>query len=596
MHQAQTVSLKVNQQALIKNLEFAFSNSSTYLTELFQNSRRAGASQLIVDWDEATETLTIVDNGCGVDNFQKLLTVAESGWSQPVIENESPFGMGYLSCLFAADHVSVESRGKKMSFATGDALNFNDISIVTSSNFAGSGTRMILQGGKIVQQMKSNTARISNEDFSLRTIKNLVAGYPVPLKFNGTEVPRPHALNEPSLKFFDTPVGQMSISGMNEGSYYYFTQYACVYLQGIRVYSGTGTTKIVVHLDSQRYFGRLPDRDKLVDHETAMHEISEAYTQAWRDHLEAEFLRLGENEFIDLYYHAARNVHPEIFNRMNVLPGEHVRQAHCLHSLSINGDENNPVNTVKYNLCRKAIESGEIAIAALASPHEGNIPAWVYAMKKEVMILCHSLPKGHWAEPYVLDLDDMGEVEIRTNGAGDSGSFYGNYVSGDIVLCESYTIKLTVNNLDLSVDVDDMGMFVSNMEGDGTFYIPAQESSGDSVAQASSYSREYDTLDTDAREEDSDELSQIISLLRGSSVATVFKERICTAGIFIKQFENKLFVTEIGSSYRDLEVKELNEDFTSELATVLTEKLSLSGSIDSDTVMQCIKGCMAISK
>ena len=45
--------------------------------------------------DEPSQTLRVRDNGRGIDNFQKLLTFHESGWQEPIAQQEHAFGIGF---------------------------------------------------------------------------------------------------------------------------------------------------------------------------------------------------------------------------------------------------------------------------------------------------------------------------------------------------------------------------------------------------------------------------------------------------------------------------------------------------------------------
>ena len=78
---AQQIVSGVNESRFLEHMRNLFSTSTTVLAECLQNGRRAGASQIDFDYDVASSTLTITDNGCGVADFRTLITVAESGWS-----------------------------------------------------------------------------------------------------------------------------------------------------------------------------------------------------------------------------------------------------------------------------------------------------------------------------------------------------------------------------------------------------------------------------------------------------------------------------------------------------------------------------------
>ena len=112
------VSVQINVRNLLSSFRFAFSNRYTIVTELMQNARRAGASYVGIDYDNQSQTLVVRDDGCGIDDFQKLLTFAESGWDQTTIADENAFGLGFTKCLYAAKRCTVFSKGKRMDFET----------------------------------------------------------------------------------------------------------------------------------------------------------------------------------------------------------------------------------------------------------------------------------------------------------------------------------------------------------------------------------------------------------------------------------------------------------------------------------------------
>jgi len=93
------------------------------LGELMANSRRAGATKVEIDFAPETKTLVVRDDGCGIDCYQTLFTIAESGWDAEIVEQEHPFGLGFLSALFACGHLEVESKGGRIFMPTGSVLD-----------------------------------------------------------------------------------------------------------------------------------------------------------------------------------------------------------------------------------------------------------------------------------------------------------------------------------------------------------------------------------------------------------------------------------------------------------------------------------------
>jgi len=122
-------ALRVNQEKLIQNLRFSFTNATNVINELMQNARRAGATQVEIDFAPETKTLTVRDDGCGIGDYQTLFTLAESGWDAETIENEMPFGLGFLSALFSCQNLEVESKGGRVSMTTADILSFKPVKV-----------------------------------------------------------------------------------------------------------------------------------------------------------------------------------------------------------------------------------------------------------------------------------------------------------------------------------------------------------------------------------------------------------------------------------------------------------------------------------
>ena len=96
-----TVMVRLNKRRLIETFRFAYPNRYTVLAELLQNARRAGALVVHVRYDADAKRLTVADDGCGVSDFQTLLTLGESGWSEAVRRTEQPFGLGFLFLWWA---------------------------------------------------------------------------------------------------------------------------------------------------------------------------------------------------------------------------------------------------------------------------------------------------------------------------------------------------------------------------------------------------------------------------------------------------------------------------------------------------------------
>src|SRR3989338_3220597 len=82
------IQVRINEEGTLRNQRYAFSNRFTLISELLQNARRAGATQIEVHYDAASQILHVTDNGCGVDDFQKLLSFNESCWDASTCAEE----------------------------------------------------------------------------------------------------------------------------------------------------------------------------------------------------------------------------------------------------------------------------------------------------------------------------------------------------------------------------------------------------------------------------------------------------------------------------------------------------------------------------
>jgi hypothetical protein len=88
-----------------------FSNHSVHdaLIEILQNSRRAGATRVDIDSFNLSDrpVLAVRDNGSGIDDPAKLVTLGDSGWNGEIADREDPAGMGVFS--LAGHRVEIRS-------------------------------------------------------------------------------------------------------------------------------------------------------------------------------------------------------------------------------------------------------------------------------------------------------------------------------------------------------------------------------------------------------------------------------------------------------------------------------------------------------
>ena len=92
----ETIKAQASQRLLSKATRLFTGTLSGRIIEILQNARRAGATTVhIANLDGS---VTVRDNGRGIDDFTRLLNLGDSGWDQNMEEAEDPAGVGVF-CL-----------------------------------------------------------------------------------------------------------------------------------------------------------------------------------------------------------------------------------------------------------------------------------------------------------------------------------------------------------------------------------------------------------------------------------------------------------------------------------------------------------------
>lgn len=104
-----TIHTSVGQSMISRVTRFYNNSAHDALIELLQNSRRAGATRVDIDSFDLSgrPVLVIRDNGSGIDDPAKLVTLGDSGWNGEIASREDPAGMGVFS--LAGHRVEIRS-------------------------------------------------------------------------------------------------------------------------------------------------------------------------------------------------------------------------------------------------------------------------------------------------------------------------------------------------------------------------------------------------------------------------------------------------------------------------------------------------------
>ncbi len=136
----QTIKAQVNPRLLSKADRLFTGSLAGRIIEILQNSRRAGATEVMITNQEGV--VTVQDNGHGIQDFSQLLDLGSSGWDEALEYSEDPAGVG-IFCLaprqvkicsghqcvliteqgWTGETLSIEISGKS---TIGTALQFED--------------------------------------------------------------------------------------------------------------------------------------------------------------------------------------------------------------------------------------------------------------------------------------------------------------------------------------------------------------------------------------------------------------------------------------------------------------------------------------
>jgi len=155
--------------------------------ELLQNARRAGANLVDIhiadlSGEAVGSTVTVRDNGRGIDDFQKLLTLGDSDWSAEVCQTEDPAGMGFFSLC----HSEVE------------VWSGNQRAVLSREAFLGTAEAQVQTVKERMPGTRIVFTRGSSPGTLLHAAKEVSEFYPLQVFVNGEEV-APHDFLEGSL-------------------------------------------------------------------------------------------------------------------------------------------------------------------------------------------------------------------------------------------------------------------------------------------------------------------------------------------------------------------------------------------------------------
>lgn len=522
-----SVQLAVNEKNLVKNLKFAFANFSTFLAELVQNSRRAGATAVNITLEG--DTLIVVDDGCGIEDFQNLFTIAESGWDNQTQSLENPFGMGFTSALFACERLTVESRGKRLQACTADILNMSTQKVERGTVICG--TRLTL---------KTLTFDPNKIAYALERI---AYGYPIPIRFNGKELARGDAIDMGT--FVQSPIGSIQIRSLQMAD---VNTSVGVYLQGNLVLGNKydwRSLNIVVHLDSTKFQAKLPDRDTLIDAAVREQEIKQAITAVIHAQLVKMQKTLDPAAFVDTYWAVATKYAPDLLRDCPVVPD---RLFDTIDSLVMFSDSYDwaEYRSKGKTVSRADVEQGNVRVvrgSGYVDLDSDSLSAvkHAYARGMEALVIEAALPAGHW----LLNAPSFDDLEVSyevINPGAVAGTDFLAY-EFEIKICDAIRISGTWGDL----QIDDSEICV-RLDGESEFITllspKSVEWEGSGVEQFESFCDEH-TFDEDNHDESISRFARWIMQARNSSPVDLLNDLLRSTFVDTKSTRGLRFVVEV---------------------------------------------------
>lgn len=521
-----SIQLAVNEQNLVKNLKFAFANFSTFLAELIQNSRRAGASSVHITLEG--NTLIVVDDGFGIEDFQNLFTIADSGWDNQTQSLENPFGMGFTSALFACEHLTVESCGKRLEARTADILNMSALKVGPGE--VTSGTRLTLK------KLTFDSSKIDN------ALEGIAYGYPIPIYFNGKELKRPDAIDMGT--FIQSPIGQIQILDLKNAD---VGASGRAYLQGILVLGNKydwGKSNITVHLDSTKFHAKLPDRNCLIDAKEREIEIKQATTAVIHSLLVEEQKALDPTEFARTYWNVALKYAPDLLRACSVVPMRLFDTIGYLVTFTEQYDWTSYQSEDKKTLSRADFEQGNVRVVSgsgYVDLDDDPLSAVkrAYVMEMKALVIDEAIPAGHWLLNAPSFDDLVVSYEIVDPGV-IAGSDYED-CEFDIQICEA----IRISGLWGTVVLDAVEIAVRDEDEDIHLFSPKNVlSKGQGVEQFSTFYSD-DRYDEEYHDERIATYARWIKQARNTSPVDLLNDLLSDKFVDVTSTRGLRFVVEV---------------------------------------------------
>lgn len=501
-------TLKVSAEGVMKNLGDQFTSASTFIKELAQNARRAGATHVSIYYDKEAGILVFQDDGKGIDSPASLLTIGESGWDNlELIEKENPFGVGFASAIFAASEIRVETVSWAMTINTSELLKLKPVAVQESDRSSGTTITLKLLDS-VHESIKTQAV------FTKGWLNHTFSAFEIPVIVNDEAVDRKDVLDSRYQKF---DLGHFYSEFRPDSNYLTSIR---VYLQGMCVYDDSeyhGSRRyepeFILHLDPSKFRARVPDRDQLIDESEVIRMLRNQVKSLWEAKLQEVKSELPEDIFLSKYWDVVAEIGAtELVNDLPVPAGKWAIFSEPAKFGRWSGASEEKLETQKQDLPK-----GSVVIDDLTYDDEADSAMAVYAFKRELPVITGRIPVGHWSNDTSLYLGDI-QFSIKEQTPIKEVKFESSNIWGmTISVCESYVITTDSEDKETFPDivVDDEPVFCPQS---GVYLLPKKAVDGieELLLLTNCYEEEF-SVDDDALDRDIDSLRDIVKLAMGGT-------------------------------------------------------------------------------
>jgi len=513
----QTVRPTINVRRFFQNMGQSFQSSYSFLGELMQNARRAGSTEVRFLASYEGRALEVIDNGCGIENFQDLIELCTSGWKEEDIQlSERPFGMGLFSLFYACAHITIRSRGQVLAISLDDVVNERALHVRHDDVPVEQGTRILMTG--LNDALLPKEWKEGQEWKLITQLRAYAEGFEIPVLLNDVVLPQPCARRNIAGQI--TAVGWIFIDGVHtkSGTVSLGSHDTSYFLQGLPIESTGGRRgRNIVHLDSERFIPVMPDRARLQDSGAQLAKVHETAVGLVKDFLVTQKERLDPQTFLSQYFYLLRQLNVMyLINDIGLLPVEALRRVNEVSNRMDATSEALYSRDYAF-VSRQGILSGEIKVwrhAPTSTEYSQWAAALLKVMQNEDILAAQTdeLDHGHWIFDAAPDVHDFDVTVDPRNVQGSISVDCGDWSSCEMTLVDSVVITVTSRSdsdfkiehelvddwvvvpAEPVVDPDDDGDF----QGDAICYFTAVDRSNDHPCEAfQSFTDEWGVVQDD---------------------------------------------------------------------------------------------------